>query len=219
MFETMNVLELFAGSRSIGNIADSYNFNVYSSDINNFEKIDYVIDINNFDVGKVPFIPDLIWASPPCTYFSVASIGKHWNKDHTPKSQNALVGVGYVESTLKIIDYFLKLNPGLIWYMENPRGKLRKLDVVKNLPRTTIWYCTYGDARAKPTDIWSNNIYSIFNTTGWIPKTECFNGNTKCHHEPAPRGSRTGTQGLKNNYERSKIPKQLIMDILENKKV
>ena len=28
------------------------------------------------------------------------------------------------------------------------------------------------------------------------------------------RGSKTGTQGLKNNYERSKIPEQLCYDIL-----
>jgi len=27
-------------------------------------------------------------------------------------------------------------------------------------------------------------------------------------HTPAPRGSRTGTQALKNNYERSKVPEQ-----------
>ena len=44
----------------------------------------------------------------------------------------------------------------------------------------------------------------------------CFNGNINCHHEPAPRGSRTGTQGRKNNYERSKIPKELIYEILKS---
>ena len=97
----MNVLELFAGSRSIGNICDELGYNVFSSDINAFDKIDYVTDINTFDVLKVPFIPDFIWASPPCTYFSVASIGKHWNKNHTPKSDNALKGVQYVKSTLE----------------------------------------------------------------------------------------------------------------------
>ena len=69
----------------------------------------------------------------------------------------------------------------------------------------------------KPTDIWSNNIYDMFNLTGWIPKEPCFAGNKKCHHEEAPRGSKTGTQGLKNNYERSKIPRQLCLDILTTK--
>jgi len=212
----MNVLELFAGSRSIGNICDELGYNVFSSDINCFDKIDYVTDINTFDVTKVPFIPNVIWASPPCTYFSVASIGKHWNKNHTPKSDNALKGVKYVESTLKIINYFLKINPNLFWYMENPRGKLRKLEIVKGLPRTTVWYCQYGDIRAKPTDIWSNNLRSLLNPNGWQSKPECFNGNKKCHHQAAPRGSATGTQGLKGNFNRSKIPYQLCKEIIKN---
>ena len=118
----MNVLELFAGSRSIGKEAERQGMSVYSSDINDFKGIDYVVDINEFDVREVPFTPDVIWASPPCTYFSVASIGKHWNKDHTPKSDNALRGVEYVQSTLDIIQHFLKVNPNLKYFIENPRG-------------------------------------------------------------------------------------------------
>jgi len=212
MSKKIKVLELFAGSRSIGNAAESLGYEVFSSDINNFKGIDYVVDILNFNTNKVPFKPDIIWASPPCTYFSVASIGKHWNEDHTPKSKNALIGVSYVNKTLEIIKT-LKPNK---WYLENPRGKLRKLQVVKELPRTTVWYCTYGDKRAKPTDIWSNNIFSLFNVNGWRPRPECFNGNQNCHHEFAPRGSQTGTQGLKGNYDRSKIPNELCFEILKS---
>jgi hypothetical protein len=43
----------------------------------------------------------------------------------------------------------------------------------------------------------------------------CFNGNTNCHHQPAPRGSQTGTQGLKGNYERSIVPSELCEEILK----
>ena len=207
----MKVLELFAGSRSIGKAAELLGYEVYSSDLNDFEGIDYPIDILDFDTTKVPFKPDIIWASPPCTYFSVASIGKHWNKDHTPKTEQAVFGVKVVNKTIQIIK---ELNPKY-WYIENPRGKLRKLDFMQPLPRTTVWYCTYGDKRAKPTDIWTNNLRSVFNPNGWQPRPECFNGNKNCHHESAPRGSRTGTQGLKGNYERSKIPNELCLEILK----
>ena len=41
----------------------------------------------------------------------------------------------------------------------------------------------------------------------------CFNGNKNCHHEPAPRGSKTGTQGLKGAYERGIIPPDLFLDL------
>lgn len=217
-----NVLELFAGSRSIGTMAEKLGYNVFSSDINEFDKINYVVDILEFDVSKVPFVPDFIWASPPCTFFSVASIGHHWTKTiignkevHTPKSSNANLGVLIVEKTLAIINYFLSKNPNLIFFIENPRGKLRKLSVMLNLPRTTIMYCQYGDTRMKPTDLWSNNLFSLFNQSGFISKM-CFAGNKKCHHEEAPRGSKTGTQGLTNAYERSKLPKQLCKEILNS---
>ena len=76
--------------------------------------------------------------------------------------------------------------------------------------RNTVWYCKYGDTRAKPTDIWTNDL-------NWIPRNQCHNGNKECHHQPAPRGSQTGTQGLKNAYEKSKIPPELFYEILENK--
>jgi len=213
----MKLLELFAGSRSVGKVAEANGFTVFSSDINDFEGIDYVTDILSFDVSKVPFVPDVIWGSPPCTFFSVASIGHHWHKNHTPKSENALKGVAFVKATLKIINHFLSLNPNLKWFMENPTGKLRKLPIVKgDFDRATITYCKYGDTRMKPTDIWSNHIYNpMFNLNGWKPIPRCNPGDV-CHHELAPRGSKTGTQGLGNAYERSKIPPALINDILQS---
>ena len=192
----LKVLELFAGSRSVGRVAQSLDMEVFSSDINAFEGIDYVTDIMNFDVKKVPWIPDIIWGSPPCTFFSVASIGHHWNKNNTPKTDNALKGVAYVKATLNIINHFHKLNPNLKWFMENPTGKLRKLPIVKgDFDRVTVTYCSYGDKRMKPTDIWSNHLYNpMFNGGGWKPKKRCNPGNI-CHHELAPRGSKTGTKG------------------------
>lgn len=213
----MKILELFAGSRSIGNAAEKLGFEVFSSDIEPFEKIDYVVNILDFDVSKVPFIPDAIWASPPCTFFSVASIGHHWNRNHTPKSKNAMIGVAIVKKTVEIINYFLEKNKDLVFYFENPRGKLRKLPVVKgNYDRTTVTYCSYGDSRMKPTDIWTNNLYSMYNENGWKPRVKCFPNNKNCHHEAAPRGSQTGTQGLKDAYHRSKLPNELCTEILNS---
>ncbi len=92
------------------------------------------------------------------------------------------------------------------------------MEFMIGIPKTTVWYCRYGDSRAKPTDIWSNNIANLFNPDGWMPRPQCFNGNKNCHHEEAPRGSRTGTQGLKDNYERSKIPYKLCYEILKQTK-
>jgi len=208
----MKVLELFAGSRSFSKVAEEMGMETFTTDIKDFDKIDYVCDIMDFDVSKVPFKPDIIWASPPCTYFSVASIGRHWHKDHTPKTEQAKLGVQIVQKTLDIINF---LKPDF-YFIENPRGKLRKLEVVKGTPRTTVCYCQYGENRMKPTDIWTNHLADWFNEKGWKPRKMCFNGNKNCHHQPAPRGSQTGTQGLKGNYLRSIVPEQLCKEILNS---
>ena len=202
----MKVLELFAGSRSVGKIAEKLGMEVFSSDLIEFDGINYAVSILDFDYKKVPFKPDVIWASPPCTGFSVAAIGHHWTGGkgaYIPNTDTARLGIELVKKTLEIIDHYKPQH----WFMENPRGLLRKMDLVQNLKRQTVTYCQYGDERMKPTDIWTNSDV-------WGPRKMCKNGDP-CH-VAAPRGSRTGTQGRANAYERSKIPEDLCYEILKS---
>lgn len=141
--------------------------------------------------------PEFIWASPPCQSFSVASISKHWTIDKKPKTEAARLAIELVSHTLTLIK---QLNPSKGWLMENPRGMLRKQPIMKDLERRTITYCQYGDNRMKPTDLWGF-------VDGWINKPACKNGD-KCH-QSAPRGSISGTQGIKGAKNRSMIPYKL----------
>ncbi|MFY7812325.1 MAG: DNA cytosine methyltransferase [Candidatus Nanopelagicaceae bacterium] len=146
--------------------------------------------------------PDFIWASPPCTTFSVASIGKHWTIDKKPKSKEAELAIELVGHTIALIQ---ALNPVKGFIIENPRGMLRKQSLMKQLPRQTITYCQYGDFRMKPTDLWGT-------INNWVSKPACKNGD-KCH-QSSPRGSRTGTQSIKGARLRSMIPYELGKEIL-----
>lgn len=148
--------------------------------------------------------PDFIWASPPCTAFSVASMGHHWISGGAypvPRTENAVFNQTLVAHTRKLIE---ELKPRYGFLIENPRGMLRKLPPVQGLTRRTVTYCQYGDDRQKPTDLWGD-------VPGWVAREMCKPG-SDCH-VAAPRGSVTGTQGLGAAWQRSMIPYELGKEI------
>lgn len=209
----MKVLELFAGTRSIGKAFEAEGHEVFSVEWDKrFEDIDLYEDIMNItaqDILDKFGHPDVIWASPDCTTYSIAAISHHRTKEASgnlaPKSEYAKFCDAVNQHVLQLIR---DLNP-TYYFIENPRGGMRKMDFMQDLPRYTITYCQYGDHRMKPTDIWTNHPDPKF-------KPACKNGDP-CH-TPAPRGANTGTQGLKNSIERAKIPQEFcehIVDICE----
>lgn len=203
----MNVLELFAGSRSVGKAAEQLGHRVFSVDWSPYPGIDLSMDIGLLAVSDIPFTPDFVWASPDCKTYSIAACSHHRNNSIEPKSDYAKKCDEVNQHFIALIKYFLWENPNMVFFIENPRGMLRKMPFMQEFTRHTIWYCQYGDDRAKPTDIWTNS-------KTWIPKPMCRNGNKDCHHQSAPRGARTGTQGRKGSYERSTIPRELCHEIL-----
>lgn len=196
----MTCLELFAGSRSIGKACDELGIDTFSTDVTQFGGIDLVADILTVDIDALPDA-DIIWASPPCTSFSIAAVSHHW-RNGKPISAGAFLGLALLHKTLQIID----VKKPKVWFVENPRGMMRKRPEMVNLPRATVTYCQYGDNRMKPTDIWTN-------CTAWQPRPMC-KPKAACH-EAAPRGSKTGTQGLKNNHVRSMIPHALCLEVMQ----
>lgn len=205
----MKILELFAGSRSIGKVAENRGHEVFSVDINDFKGINLIKDIEFLHKKDIPFKPDMIWASPPCTTYSIAAVSHHRNHQ-LPKTEFAKKSDRLILNTIKIIKGF-----DCFFYIENPVGMLRKMDFMQQFHRATVTYCSYNDSRMKPTDIWSNNIFSLFHQNGWKPIPKCYNNNKFCHHDKAPRGSKTGTQGIKGNYQRSKIPEALCLEVIK----
>lgn len=217
MEEKKKLLELFAGSRSVGSEGERQGMEVFSVDWTAYDNIDLQIDIELLTGSDVPFIPDVIWASPDCTTYSIAACSTHRNKDRTGKTDYAIKCDKVNQNVLSLIGYYLLRNPDMVFFIENPRGILRHMEFMQGIKRHTVWYCKYGDDRAKPTDIWTNSKV-------WVPRPMCKNfkydkeGNIidrHCHHESARRGAKTGTQGRDGSYTRSMIPQQLCEEILK----
>lgn len=175
--------------------------------VDNEEKFDADIqaDVLKLTPDDLPNA-DVILASPPCTAFTQMAKGAGGGKGHVspdgrPNTETGRTGImlaHYTRGLCRAID------PD--WYIiENPNaGMVNQL----GKPDATVWWCQYGADRAKPTGLW-----------GRIPPSfdarRCHNGNENCHHEPAPRGSDSGTQSSdRSAAERAKLPYGLSKAVL-----
>ena len=177
-------MELFAASRSVSKAFERRGHKTYSVEWDKrFERIDLYDDVNNLTPEKVVElcggVPDVIWASPDCTTYSVAAISHHRRRNPATGSLEPVTEYAkFCDKTNRhVVELIKELKPKY-YFIENPRGALRKMDFMQGLPRYTVTYCQYGESRQKPTDIFTNHPNPRF-------KPACKPG-APCH-EKAPR--------------------------------
>jgi len=199
----VKVLDLFSGTRSSTQAFRDAGHSTYSVELDQRYDADLytdIMDLYPYDIEwHGPF--DFIWASPPCTTFSVAALSVgHW-KNQQPQTREAKDSIKLVAHTIRLIASFAPK----YWVIENPMGMLRTLEVVRGIPLTTVSYCQYGENYQKQTDLF-----------GVLPPTfrgrTCANGDS-CH-ESAPRSEKdTGLQAVPKE-DRSRVPYDLGKSIL-----
>lgn len=127
----MKVLELFAGTRSIGKAFEEHGHEVFSVEWNkDFENIDLYADIGQItaqDILEKFGHPDVIWASPDCTSYSVSAISKHRRKNKETGSLDPISEYAKFCDTVNkhVVELIKELNPKY-WFIENPRGGYAK---------------------------------------------------------------------------------------------
>lgn len=133
----MKVLELFAGTRSIGKAFERRGHEVTSIDLNP-EFTDCIQrDAYSFTLEEMNQY-DVIWASPDCATYSIASGGLH-RIGIEPMSDYA---VKCDMNNKELINKLLKFNG--LWFIENPHAALRKMQFMFGVPYKTVTYCQYG---------------------------------------------------------------------------
>ena len=207
----MQILELFSGGQSVARCARDIGHTVLTLDISSKNKPDLCMSVLGFIPGiTIPaFVPDFIWASPPCESYSVARSNAIVDKDEAMKAADKLV-----DHTLKIIKFYR-----CHFCIENPASsRLWKRDVARELLDSSCItsYCSFGMLYRKDT-----RIASSFGLT--LPR--CLGeGNCQAmigsrHKEWAQRGvnkKKTGAVEQRNHSldELHSIPCGLIQEIL-----
>ena len=161
------LLELFSGTGSIGNAFRPYNWEVFSVDIDPAAKPTLVANVLDLQLDALPRRVNCIWASPPCTHYSIAR-----TKAKTPRDLDGSDAL--VQKVLDIIKHFGTPH----WFIENPHsGLLKGREVLARFPMRIVDYCKYGKPYRKRTAIWTR--------TDWIPRQPL------CNHDcPASNGSK-----------------------------
>lgn len=196
-------VELFSGSGHIAAAASMRGFDTVTIDIEPRFNPDICIDITNLRRSQLPGKVDVIWASVPCTVYSILNLANHWEKIcigyrryyYVPKTPEALGALRVLSATIRLIK---KLRP-IYYFIENPRGALRHMPQMAFVPhRRSVHYSDYGFDYPKPTDIFTN-----------------------CPHftpiEPKGKALSSGgtVAALSDAYQRSLVPPDLIGYLME----
>ena len=131
-------IDVCSGTGSVAKVATRMGYDVRTLDKEDDPHIDYVIDILEFDYKRAfsKWLPDIIWASPPCTYYSRAN---------TRGVRNIALANRIVRKVLELIRWVHSKNKNVLWVLENPQtGTLKNQTFMQGIPDVDGDYCCYG---------------------------------------------------------------------------
>jgi len=186
---------LFCGTKSVSRTVKFDE--VLSVDILSKFNPDVCADILDWDYTQFP--PgyfDAIWASPPCTQYSIAKTRGVRDIEGANK---------IVQRALDIITYF---NPSL-WFLENPQtGLLKHQALMNGIPFYDVDYCQYGKQYKKRTRIWTNKKF--FQARTCPGKLECPQITGGRHILNTGNFSQSRKMSVEEKYS---IPEQLVSEL------
>ena len=129
-----HLLEVFSGTGSVGKVFREHGWRVTSVDIGADFEPDICCNVLDLTPAMIPGHIDLMWASPPCTHYSIARTSANTPRD--------------LDGSDALVQHTLDLAAQLLcpFFIENPHsGLLRKRDVMAGIPYRVVDYCKYAD--------------------------------------------------------------------------
>lgn len=158
------LLELFCGTKSVGKVFENAGYEVVSLDYDSQFNATHIEDILIWDYTQYPRdYFNVIWASPDCTTWSIATSGKYRLKTeiygrNNESQEKATLGNNMVLRVIEILKYF-----NAKWFIENPKGLLIHFPPLKDFIKevngynTLVYYANYNNwGFPKPTHIWAS---------------------------------------------------------------
>lgn len=181
------MLELFAGTCVTSGAFYHQEWDTVSHDIDPTSNATIKSDILNLDPEELPFVPDFIWASPPCETYSLLAGGYHRSvgDNELDRSPVARLHNLIFMKMVQIMTWVKEKHPHVIICIENPVGKIRHMPLMKEFVRhfglhaVTVNYCCFERDERKPTQLWSNykNLVDHFEDYKCSPERCCVLGN------------------------------------------
>ena len=203
----MRILELLAGTRSVGKVCRAMGFEVLAIDIDGRHHPDLVMDIRDFDETQYPCdYFQFIWASPPCEAYSRARSNARVDREGAMRLSDELVS-----KPMRIIRYFYRAS----WCIENPAtSRLWMREVARGLAARSVLtsYCSYGYRYRKDTRI-SNSLGLVLDRCPGATLCPAMVGTR--HLERAQQGGTGGPNNKRHTLdELHSIPQGLVEAIM-----
>ena len=208
------LLELCCGSKSVSKYFEAQGWECVTVDIDPKFEPTLCEDVRNIDPPNMwkagEF--DVVWCSPPCTFFSIA-------RTRAPRDFRTADQI--VLACWDIIRHLISdPTKNVFWFMENPAtGYLKTRWYMQEFEaeKKTLCYCKYGCPYKKSANIWSN--------MDWEPRPickkyfRCLNFVDKHHPKPHEQTSKRKTGMTQDDvFKRTdlySIPQQLVAQLFD----
>jgi len=194
----IQVVEVEKGTGSFEKVCKENGCKTFTIDWDKKFNPDLVKDVLKLKKEDIPFIPDIIWLSPPCTEYSHAKRVGERNLKYADRVS---------KKNLEIIKWF----PNALFILENPQtGLLKSRSFMVGIPFTDASYCKYGFTYRKQTRFWNNVGLKLE-----VCNKDCKFIKDKKHIGSAGNGRKKYTDKNYKKEEKYQVPKELCLEILK----